>query len=131
MSNRTYVVHRLACDAYGTTVWQNEGGNSIFIVPLRAFADRAAAEACVAELARAARRTLNLFATHFFYNAASVQALELPLRVKPSDKWGEVEWQRWYEAEAPHLTDDERAKIWSLFDARPLYGIREVPLGDE
>ncbi len=39
--------------------------------------------------------------------------------------------ERWYEHEAQHLSDDERAEVWALFDARPAYGICEVPLADE
>ena len=130
MSDRAYVVHRRAYDTYGTIVGQNEDSDSISLVPLRAFADRAAAEACVADLTRVARRTMNPFASFYYSGAARIKALKIGFRVKPSDKWGDAGWGPWYEAEAPHLTDEQREKVWSLFADQPLYGISEVPLGD-
>lgn len=60
-----------------------------------------------------------------------VRALGVKFRVKPLQKWGALEWQQWYEAEAARLTDEQRAKLWSLFDDLPLYGVTDVPLGDE
>ena len=132
MSDRAYVVHRRAYDTYGTTVGRSEGSDSISLVPLRAFATRAAADAHTAESMRLARRTMNPFAAFYYYSgAARVEALEVGFRVKPSDKWGDAEWGPWYEAEAPHLTDAQREKVWSLFAAEPLYGVTEVPMGDE
>jgi len=99
-------------------------------VALRVYTDRATVLARLAELMRVARRTTNPFA---FYNTAGtpeVLALGVSWRAAPQAGWGDEELIRWYDGEVPHLTDEQREKVWSLFDAQPLFGIREVPLGD-
>ena len=131
MSSHTFVVYRQAYSAFGATVRQGDDSYSISHVAMRAFADRTAAEQHVAELMRAARRTTNPFALYDAIGTPKVSALGVPWRSTPPDNWDDEESARWYDAEAPHLTDEQRAKVWSLFDKRPLYGIREVPLGDE
>ena len=120
-------------------------------VAVAAFADRGAAEAYADQALRVARRRANPFAllnrlvneegnvvSHEYRvekeDAAAVArllALGLAFRVVPQTGWGRDRWLSWYDAEAPHLTDDERAKVWALFDARPLFGVYEVPAGDE
>lgn len=130
MSSPTYVVHRRAISSYGEVVGQNEGSDSVSHVPIRAFATRAAADSHAAELMRVARRTVSPFAVFSYYGDARVRKLKVKFRVKPKDSWTQIEWQRWYETEAPHLTDGQREQVWSLFDDEPLYGVTEVPLGD-
>ena len=131
VSDRAYVVCRYAFSVYGMVCRVNEVSDSASLVPVRAFVDPAAAEALVVELMRVARRTANPFVFLGAPSGADVRALKMPFRSTPSDRWQTEEWHLWYETQAPHLTDEQREKLWSLFDARPLFGIYEVPLGDE
>ena len=100
-------------------------------VAVRAYADRAAADAHAAELMRVARRTLNpLVALPSPPRAVLARALRFQSPFRPRDKRGRVIWNRWYGIEAAHLTDEQRAKVWSLFDDLPLYGVTDVPWGE-
>ena len=130
MSRVAYVLYRQVYE-YGNPIIDQNGYDLGSRVALRLYADRAVAEARLAELMRVARRAANPFALHDAAGRPEVLALGVPWRCAPLANWDDAELTRWYETEAPYLTDDERAKVWSLFDARPLFGIYEVPLGDE
>lgn len=150
MTGVAYVVYRQAYE--GTkplrTQFERDLGSR---VALRAFADRAAADAHVAGLMHVARRTANPFRVlereayerlhepeggYDSYDAidraalARLLALGVAWRAEPKAGWQSEDWQAWYDHEAPHLADGERAKVWSLFDPRPLFGVYEVALGD-
>lgn len=151
MSRVAFVLYRQVYH-YGQPITDQNGYDLGSRVALRLYQDRAVAEARLVDLMRVARRAANPFAVlnleareraheaeGGFDNYEATQeasharllGLGLPWRSVPQADWEREDWESWYDAEAPHLTDDERAKVWALFDARPLYGIREVPLGDE
>ena len=135
-ARRVAVVYRQAVNRRGSVIGRNADCNDdrkvsefASVVPVRAFADRAAADARTAESMRVARRTVNPFRVYANPRSTLARNLKIEFRVQPLPKWGHVEWLDWYSAEAPHLTDDQRAKFWSLFDDLPLYGVTDVPLG--
>ena len=136
MSRVAYVLYRqVYADEFGEMVTDQSGNDLGSRVALGAYGERSAAFARLAELMRVARRTGNPYALHATIleqspRAAELMALGLLWRAVPRADWGENDLEHWYDQEAPHLSDDERAKVWALFDARPLYGVYEVPLGD-
>ena len=130
MSRVAYVVYRQAYYDTGELCSDGHDDDLGSRVALGAYAERPRAEARLAELTRVARRTANPFTLRYPLPLAGLVALGLPWRVAPpADREGDG-LEPWYDAEAAHLSDDERAKVWALFDARPLYGVYEVPLGD-
>ena len=124
------VVYTRAFVFRGTTIEPNWDPDSVPLVPVRAFADRASADAHAAELMRVARRTMNPLVSHPTPPRA---VLARSLKFKSPKRYrgwrGRVIWYRWYGTEAAHLTDEQRAKVWTLFDDLPLYGVTDVPLG--
>ena len=127
MSGSLSVVYRQPYGEFGifTDQFDQDAGSR---VALRAFADHAAAETHAAGLMRAARRTCNPFTVcdhgHADFLPKRLKGHRIKWRVSPKTTgWDGSDWMSWYDAEAPHLSDDERAKVWALFDARPLYGV--------
>ena len=127
-----YVLHRHAYRA-GQPMSNQSQGPTKSRVALAAFSNRATALARSNELLRTARRTTNPFACLEHCNSRGPCELSLPWRVPPVPwAWPTASGDLgWYDNEAPHLTDDQRAQVWALFDERPLYGVYEVPAGDE
>lgn len=136
MSRVVYAIYRQAYRD-GRPVADQNGDGLGSRVALGVCLESCAAEARLGRLMQAARRTANPFALHHRLTVAQILELGVPWRSAPRGGWDYEprgwydELERWYDQEAPHLTDDERAKVWALFDARPLYGIYEVPLGEE
>ena len=127
------VAHVIYRQAYTETrmLCSDDSGDDIGLrVALGAYLVASAAEAKLGQLMRVAHRTAKPFElTHC--RRDRILGSGVPWRAVPQEDWGHPEWHSWYDAEAPHLTDDQRAEFWALFDARPLYGIYEVPLGDD
>ncbi len=130
MSRVAFVLYRQVYE-YGNPITDQNGYDLGSRIALRVYTDQAVAEARLVELMRVARRAANPFALQDTARIPAVLALGVPWRSAPQANWDDEELTRWYDAEAPHLTDAQREKVWSLFDKRPLYGIYEVPLGDE
>ena len=130
MGGVAHVIYRQAYTEMRTLCGDDSGDDNGVRVALGAYLVASAAEVKLGRLMRVAHRTANPFEwTHCSWDR--ILGSDVPWRAVPQEDWGHSAWCRWYDAEAPHLSDDERAKVWSLFDARPLFGICEVPLGDE
>jgi hypothetical protein len=129
MSAPTYLVARRAFERNGTPCCTQHGDDTGSRVPLRLFASRAAAVACAAELARAARRTMNPF--HLCDGAvpegaqAAIPALALPLTC-PDTNWYE-EWAEWWDTIQEALSDEQRASVWAVFGPTYPFEVQEVP----
>ena len=110
---------------------QSDEGQSY--VPVSAFADEAAAEACREELTAEAKRTLP--PALFAYDgipaglAAKIKALGLtpPKFSKQSHEHGD-QFVRWWANHAAEITPQQQAAIWELFGEVELYRVNRVEL---
>lgn len=126
MTRTGYLVRYVRCDPGRERVLPT-AAEPVATMPLRMFTTRAAAEEYCAELHRHARRTLNVFlvlrAVEPF--GERLRDLGVPFMTMPCDvaDWGH--YTAWYDAEAPHLSDAERALVWGCFDSA-LYDVTEA-----
>jgi hypothetical protein len=134
-----YLVERAACTAldyggmvrYSISSGDEEEGPSH--VPVRAFADKAAAEACRKELEAEARRDLPpaLFTWDDVPKdlAAKLAALGLtpPKFTGPDYNHGE-QFRKWWAAHAADVTPEQRAAVWALFKGVKFYRVTETTL---
>ncbi len=110
-------------------------------VPLRLFADRAAAEAYRDEIVGRLRLTVNPFdlshAPMSLAEPALVNCL-WGLDVVPPDPkvvgshghWDEfIDWSAWWAETAPTLSPEQLEAVWALFDRLRLVEVVELPLG--
>jgi hypothetical protein len=106
-------------------------------VPVRLFADRAAANAHRDELFAAAVGVMNPFQAYapgmtglgedgFL---AAVAALAPPLPWPTTFQL--AQWREWWDLCQDEATNDQRAAAWALFDDRPLFEVLRVEVGDE
>jgi hypothetical protein len=108
-----------------------EGGPSH--VPVRAFADKQAAQACRKELEAEARRDLcpALFVGHEMPGdlAAKLKAagLTVPKFTGPDYKHGD-QFRKWWAAHAAEITPEQRAAVWAAFKGVSFYRVTETTL---
>jgi hypothetical protein len=125
-----FLVQRAAFDAYGRACEDQHGNDTGSRVPLRGFADRAAAEAYCRELTAQARRTMNPFHLLDAYAPDELRGrlagLGLPLP-SPEESWHE-EWREWWDLCQDEVTDEQRAEVWAVCSSRPLYEVVELEL---
>jgi hypothetical protein len=134
-----YLVERAAFSAssYGETpqyyVCDGEEGPSF--VPVRAFADRAAADACRKELEAEARRNLcpALFVGFEVPGdlAAKLKAVGLtpPKFTGAAYNHGE-QFRKWWTAHAAELTPEQKEAVWKAFKSASFYRVTETTLED-
>ncbi|HET6573016.1 MAG TPA: hypothetical protein VFG68_05395 [Fimbriiglobus sp.] len=131
-----YLVERAAYTAWGYggaiqyTASASDDGESF--VPVRAFADKSAAEACRAELEAEARRELcpALFANELPKDlTAKLKAAGAtpPKFTGPDYNHGE-QFRKWWADHAADLTPAQRAAVWDLLDDVTFYRVTEMTL---
>ncbi len=151
-SESLYLVTRACIGDDGYTI-DDDGANNGSRVPLKAFAHRDDAIAYRAELERRAWRTVNPFhlvtaelnwiSSSLFdsYNdrlpngmseqqillAVQKLGLNAPRQADSYDISGD--WIGWWDATAPHLSDEQFAEIWNIFSGFRLFEVAEVEVG--
>lgn len=131
-----YVVERRAFRAWDFDVLHYAPSNSEEgenCVPVRAFANEAAAQACCAELTAEAKRTLP--PALFGYDGvpaglvAKIKELGLtpPKFSKDNYEQGN-QLARWCAKHAAEITPEKQAAIWELFDSVELYRVSRVEM---
>lgn len=127
-----YLVVRRALNGEGGACADQVGGDTGSRVPLRLFADRAAAEAFVAKITAEARRTMNPFPLLDGYLSDDLMkrlaAFEFP-RACPGESWHE-DWRSWWDLCQDLINDEERAAVWAALGATPLYEVIPTEVGD-
>jgi hypothetical protein len=102
-------------------------------VPVRAFADKAAAQACRRELEAEARRDLcpALFAGYELPGglATEIKAAGLtpPKLTGPAYNHG-GQFRKWWAAHAADMTPQQRVAVWNLFKGVSFYRVTETTL---
>ena len=132
-----YLVERAAYSAsdYGETpqYYASDGEDGPSYVPVRAFADKQAAQACRKELEAEARRDLcpALFVGYEFPGdlAAKLQAAGLtpPKFTGSAYKHGE-QFSKWWAAHAADMTPQQRSAVWDAFKGVSFYRVTETTL---
>jgi hypothetical protein len=128
-----FVVQRQAFSSYGRVCDDQFGGDTGSRVPLRLFADRAAAEAHCRTLTRAAQQSMNPF--HLLDADESIPELRTKLdglgfpRPFPAEDWDE-EWRKWWDMCQDEFTAEQRDAVWAMFADRPLFEVVPVELED-
>lgn len=131
-----YLVERAAYKAwdYGGTIQYaaSEGDEGASFVPVRAFADKRAAEACRAELEAEARRDLPpaVFACDVPKGlAAKLKTIGAtpPKFTGPDYNHGE-QFRKWWADHAADLTPAQRAEVWDAFKGVAFYRVTETTL---
>src|SRR5262249_15267779 len=108
-------------------------------VPVRAFVDRAKAEALRDELEREARRQTSPF--HFLLadleglggaEAFCSALLELGAPAPPPEVLGDElpseKWAAWWDGVSGDLTDEQREGVWALFKGHHFYEVEPAEL---
>ncbi|HVK19366.1 MAG TPA: hypothetical protein VM533_20700 [Fimbriiglobus sp.] len=134
-----YLVERAACTVsdyggkvhYGVSSGDDEGGPSH--VPVRAFADKKAAQACRKELEAEARRDLcpALFAGYALPKdlAAKLKAIGLTsLKFTGPDYNHGEQLRKWWVAHAAEMTPQQRAAVWDQLKSVSFYRVTETTL---
>jgi hypothetical protein len=133
---RVYLVERAALRAWDyeglhyTTCSCDQGDSH---VPVRAFADEAAAQVCCDALEAEARAMLPpaLFASYSLPEglAQRVKSLGLPALKLGRDKSGRAgAFRQWWGEHAARITPEQQAALWELFDDVKLYRVRSQKL---
>jgi hypothetical protein len=131
-----YLVERTAYEAsdYGETprYYASGGEEGESHVPVRAFADKAAAEACRADLEAEARRDLcpALFAYDLPKNlAAKLKKIGLtPLEFTGAQYEHADQFRKWWGEQAADMAPQQRAAVWRLFPKVAFYRVTEATL---
>jgi hypothetical protein len=116
-----YLVVRRAVQSDGSGCGDQGDPDTGSRVPLRMFADRAAAERLVAALTADAQRTMNPFHLNDYGVPEPVRKKLKQLRLSaacPKEAWSE-EWRAWWDRCVDELTDEQRAAVWALLGASP------------
>ncbi len=135
-----YLVERAAVTAWGdeqTLHYSVSGGDEEegpSYVPVRAFADKAAAQTCRRELEAEARRDL-CPALFIGYDdlpkdlAANIKKIGLtpPKFTGPEYKHDE-QFRKWWAAHAADMTPQQRTAVWNLFKGVSFYRVTETTL---
>jgi hypothetical protein len=131
-----YLVERAAYKAwdYGGTIQYaaSEGDEGASFVPVRAFADKRAAEACRAELEAEARRELPpaLFTHELPRNLAAklTAAGVTPPKFTGPDYNPAEQFRKWWADHAADLTPAQRAAVWDALKDVAFYRVTETTL---
>jgi hypothetical protein len=132
-----YLVERAAYSAsdYGETpqYYASDGEEGPSYVPVRAFADKAAAQAYRKELEAEARRDLPpaLFVGYELPGglAAKLQAAGLtPPKFTGPDYKHADQFRKWWAAHSAEMTPHQRAAVWDLFKGVSFYRVTETTL---
>jgi hypothetical protein len=132
-----YLVERAAYSASGhgetPRYYVSDGEEGPSHVPVRAFAEKRAADACRKELEAEARRDL-CPAMCVGYElpkdlAAKVKALGLtpPKLTGPGYSHAD-QFRKWWAAHAAEVTPQQRAAVWALFKGVSFYRVTETTL---
>jgi hypothetical protein len=132
-----YLVERAAYSAsdYDDTpqYYASDGEDGPSFVPVRAFADKQAAQTCRKELEAEARRDLcpALFVEYEFPGdlAAKLQAAGLtpPKFTGSAYKHGK-QFSKWWAAHAAEMTPQQREAVWGAFEGVSFYRVTETTL---
>jgi hypothetical protein len=132
-----YLVERAAYSAsgYGETpyYYTSDGEEGPSFVPVRAFADETAAQACRKELEAEARRELPpaLFSVADLPKnlAAKLKAAGLtPPKFTGPDYNHANQFRKWWIDRAAEMTPQQRAAVWDLFKGVSFYRVTETTL---
>ena len=138
-SATVYLVERAAVNAWGDeqtlhySVSSGDEEEGPSHVPVRAFADKAAAQACRRELEAEARRDLcpALFAGYELPGglATEIKAAGLtpPKLTGPAYNHG-GQFRKWWAAHAADMTPQQRTAVWKLFKGVSFYRVTETTL---
>jgi hypothetical protein len=131
-----YLVQRLAFDGSGHVCHDRTYRDTGSRVPVRVFADRAAANAHRDELSAAAREVMNPFQAYSppmagLHDAEFLAAVE---QLRPPLPWpthfSPGHWREWWDLCQDELTPEQRHAAWEMFSTHPLFEVLPVEVAD-
>jgi hypothetical protein len=141
VSRTVYVLSRRAVLGEGRSAGLCQEPNrasGLSWVPLHLFADRDRAEACRAELERAARLRLCPFAlnpdirclTRLDGDTLQERLFDLGLLPPLGGWYVDFDWVGWWNEVAPGLTEEQVLGVWGLLDGARLYDVAALRVED-
>jgi len=131
-----FLMQRRAFDPTGFVCHDHRGRDTQSRVPVRLFADRAAAESHRDDLTEAAHAVMNPFQVFppvmaglgEVQFAAWVEWLRPPLPTPTN--FSPASWKEWWDLCQDDVTDEQRLAAWKLFEVHPLFEVLPITIRD-